>query len=137
MPKSLNVDSYNSIDNSKLYEYTELVRSKFPNDATKRQELAKNIMPKQLYLYYLVNELQMVTSMSAYCGYNGYNEISEISITTGALENLLRAMSYMLSLIYDEIPEQRYNYIESKSSTFFRELNKAVEKNMKIFEKSF
>ena len=135
MPKSLNSEAYNSIDIREYNEYVDRVKCLYPDNTKRRYEYAKKIMPGQIYLYYLVDELQEATMASAY-PYGEYKRIDTITFSTDAVETLLRAMYFMIEHIHDGLPEHNYGYMKTKSSTFFNELREAVEENIKILEEA-
>lgn len=133
MPKCFDNETYCSIDRKQYYEYVQKVKTSYPNNTEMRYEYAKKIMPGQLFLYYIVDELQEATMGSAY-NYGKYKSIPEITFSTGAVENLLRAMYFMIDHLHDGLPEHNYGYIKSKSSTFFNQLQNAIEENINIHE---
>lgn len=133
MTKSLNSENYNSIDYKEYHEYIDRVKSLYPDNAKRRFEYAKKIMPGQLYMLYLVEELQVTTMRSAYV-YKENKRINNITFSTEAIETLLRAMGFMIDHMHDGLPEHNYKYIKTKSSTFFNELIEAVESNIEIQE---
>ncbi|MEG2984122.1 MAG: hypothetical protein RR835_05440 [Peptostreptococcaceae bacterium] len=135
MPKSFESETYNSIDRREYNEYLERVKCLYPHNTKRRYEYAKKIMPGQIYLYYLVDELQEATMASAY-SYGDYKKIDTVTFSTSAIETLLRAMYFMIDHMNDGLPEHNYGYIKTKSSTFFDELREAIEENIKILEEA-
>lgn len=133
MTKCLENETYSSIDKKEYAEYVKKVKSLYPNNAKMRYEYAERIMPGQLFLYYIVDELQEATMGSAYT-YGKYKSIPEITFSTGAVENLLRAIYFMIDHLHDGLPKHNYGYIISKSSTFFNQLQNAIEENINIGE---
>lgn len=133
MPKCFDNETYCSIDRREYSEYVKQVKSLYPDNTEMRYEYAKKIMPGQLFLYYIVDELQEATIGSAYT-YGQYKSVPEITFSTGAVETLLRAIYFMIDHLHDGLPEHNYGYMISKSSTFFKELQNAIEENLNIDE---
>lgn len=133
MPKCYDNETYCSIDRREYYEYVKKVENLHPNNAKMRYEYSKEIMPGQLFLYYIVDELQKASMGSAYA-YSNYNSISKVTFSTGAIETLLRAIYFMLDHLHDGLPEHNYKYMISNSSTFFNELQNAIEENLNVKE---
>lgn len=131
MRKSLETDTYNSIDPIEYHDYRNRVHEKFPKVCIDRMDYAKKIMPGQIYMQYIINELQDATMASAYS--YGNKRIDKITFSTDDIETLLRAMGFMCSLMHNGLPEHNYNYIKSKSDSFFRELFYNVEENIDYY----
>jgi hypothetical protein len=126
MSKSFEIEAYCSIDSIEYNKLKEKVKDEYPNDKRKRIEYAKSIMPGQVYIFYLADIFQRATIECAYpTGVN--NGKQDVIVSTDAVETLLRAMFFMIEHMHDGLPEHNYNYIISKSSTFFDQLFKQVE----------
>lgn len=129
MLRDLNADTYCSIDRVESYEYEKQIESKYPNDVKKQLEYAKEIMPGQLYLNYLVNTVWKPTCRSAY-GYNDGKYIETLTFRTEDIENLLRSIGFMIERMHDGLPEHNYDYIKTKSDSFYMSLYKQVKDNI-------
>ncbi|WP_286315370.1 hypothetical protein [Romboutsia ilealis] len=86
-------------------------------------------MPGQLYINYLINTLWNPTSRSAYA-YNDGVRVDNLTFKTEDVENLLRSMGAMIERMHDGLPESNYDYIKSKSDSFFKSLYEQVKINI-------
>lgn len=135
MPKDFNTETYASIDLREYHEYVDRARSLYPDNPKRRFEYAEKIMPGQIYLFYIINELQEATMGSAY-GYGNHKRVDEVTFSTGDIETLFRAIGFMIERMHDGLPEGNYDYIKGKSRSFFRVLTNAVEDNIRITEEA-
>jgi hypothetical protein len=133
MSKCLNRETYSSIERRVYLEYVDKVKSLYPRDINKRFEYAKEIMPGQIYMNYVIDELQDATMAAAY-GYGDAKKINNITFTSEQVETLLRAMGFMIERMHDGLPEHNYDYIKTKSSSFFRILREQVKDNIDLFD---
>lgn len=129
MPKEFSAETYCSIDRMESYEYEKKIEAKYPGNAKKQLEYAEEIMPGQLYINYLINTLWNPTSRSAYA-YNDGVRVDNLTFKTQDVENLLRSMGAMIERMHDGLPEHNYDYIKSKSDSFFKSLYEQVKMNI-------
>lgn len=130
MSKSFNKEEYCSIDFREYNELRQKAEEKYPTNIVKQIQYAEEIMPGQLYMFYLTDIFQRATIACAYPS-ETINGKEKVELSTGAIETLLRAMYFMIEHMHDGLPEHNYNYIKSKSSTFFRQLFEQVEHYIK------
>lgn len=129
MPKEFNTETYCSIDRLESYQYEKQIEAKYEDNIKKQLEYAKEIMPGQLYLKYLVDTVWKPTCRSAY-GYNDGKYIKTVTFKTEDVENLLRTIGFMIERMHDGLPEANYDYIKIKSESFYKSLYDQVKVNL-------
>ncbi len=76
-----------------------------------------------MQMHYVLKELNNVILRN-------YREVNgEYTFSKSAVDGLLRSYLFATTYMIEGLPEHAYNYIETKSNKFFRELMEQYERN--------
>ena len=105
---SLDLSKYKDLE--KYQNLVEIVNKKYINDID-RIKYAKEIMPDNFYIQYVLTTLQRKAIHIPMD--------KDISIKAGDLDNFIRSVLYINDYVTDDVP---YSYVVKKSDRFINEL---------------
>ena len=112
-----------TIDHRDLYEIEKELEIKNISDLLGKINYVKENYGGQMQMHYVLKELNDVILRN-------YREVNdEYTFSKSAVDGLLRSYLFATTYMIEGLPEHAYNYIETKSNTFFRELIEQYERN--------
>ncbi len=112
-----------TIDNRDLYEIEKELESNNISDLLGKMKHVEENYGGQMQLHYILRGLNDVILMN----YHEANE--EYTFSKSAVDGLLRSYLFATTYMQGGLPEHAYDYIKTKSNTFFRELMEQYERN--------
>ncbi len=112
-----------TIDHRDLYEIEKELEIKNISDLLGKINYVKENYGGQMQMHYVLKELNDVILRN-------YREVNdEYTFSKSAVDGLLRSYLFATTYMIEGLPEHAYNYIETKSNKFFRELMEQYERN--------
>lgn len=111
----------NSVDRRKISNIYEELDNKGINDISERIDYVKKNYEGQIYLNFMLEELDNKILM------NYHTVPEEYSFSLGAVDGLLRSYLFASEYMQEGLPEHAYDYIKSKSGTFVNELENQLK----------
>ena len=112
-----------TINHRDLHEIEKELEIKNISDLLGKINYVKENYDGQMQMHYVLKELNDVILMN-------YHEVNdEYTFSKSAVDGLLRSYLFATTYMIEGLPEHVYNYIKTKSNTFFRELIEQYERN--------